>query len=82
LFNDDILVAAVISTKTSPLALADFNTAAGAAQFAISPSTQNGEGVYCLPIDISQLGLADVKDGTNVTLQFIFDGGDDKLYQV
>jgi hypothetical protein len=45
LFNDDILVAAVISTKTSPLALADFNTAAGAAQFAISPSTQNGEGV-------------------------------------
>jgi hypothetical protein len=42
----------------------------------------NGEGMYCFPIDIAMSGVSGIQDGANVTIQVIYDGGDDVLYQV
>ena len=41
-----------------------------------------GEGAFCFPVDLKAAGLDGVQDGTNVTLQFVFDGGDGELFQV
>ncbi|KAH9921950.1 uncharacterized protein BXZ73DRAFT_79770 [Epithele typhae] len=41
----------------------------------------SGEGAFCVDVDLSASGVAGVKNGANVTLQFIFDGGDGNLYQ-
>jgi len=41
----------------------------------------SGEGTYCFPVDLAASGLSGVQNGANVTLLFVFDGGDDQLYQ-
>ena len=41
-----------------------------------------GEGLFCIDLDLATSGISGVKDGANVTLQLIFDGGDGQLYQV
>ncbi|EKM60885.1 uncharacterized protein PHACADRAFT_247102 [Phanerochaete carnosa HHB-10118-sp] len=41
----------------------------------------NGEGLYCFPVDLATSGLSGVQDGANVTLLFVFDGGDGELFQ-
>jgi len=38
-------------------------------------------GVYCLPIDVGATNVTGLVDGANVTLQFVFEGGDGLLYQ-
>jgi hypothetical protein len=38
--------------------------------------------VFCLPISIGNLKLEGAQDGSNVTIQVIYDGGDGLLYQV
>ena len=43
---------------------------------------QSGEGLYCFPIDLATSNVAGIKDGANVTIQIVFDGGDGTLYQV
>jgi hypothetical protein len=74
----------LISTKANPSSPGDFNTSAsgGQFQFAVPPSQQSGEGVYCFTIDASKTGLGEIKDGANATLEIAFDGGDGNLYQV
>lgn len=42
----------------------------------------HGEGAFCFPVDLLAAGITGVQDGTNVTLELIFDGGDGHLYQV
>lgn len=41
-----------------------------------------GEGAFCFPVDLAAAGISGVSDGTNVTIQLEFNGGDDVLYQV
>ncbi len=41
-----------------------------------------GEGAFCFPVDLAAAGITGVSDGTNVTIQLEFNGGDDVLYQV
>jgi hypothetical protein len=41
---------------------------------------QQGQGTFCFPINLASVPSA--KDGSNVTIQIVFDGGDGKLYQV
>jgi hypothetical protein len=77
----ELPVGALLSASSSPQSFADFNIS-GQQVLALPYSKQTGEGVYCLPIDIGKLGLSDVKDGANVTLQIVFNGGDGNLYQV
>jgi hypothetical protein len=38
--------------------------------------------VYCLPIDIANLNLTGAQEGSNVTIQVVYNGGDDILFQV
>jgi hypothetical protein len=77
------LVSVLISTEDSATSFNNFKNSTGKEQFAVAASKQSGEGVYCFPIDVSQLGLGDeVKEGSKATLQIAFDGGDGNLYQV
>jgi hypothetical protein len=41
-----------------------------------------GEGSFCFPVDFAASGISGLQDGSNVTIQLIFDGGDGQLYQV
>ncbi|KAF5377551.1 hypothetical protein D9615_005202 [Tricholomella constricta] len=41
-----------------------------------------GEGLFCIPLDFASSANSTVfKDGQNVTVQIVFDGGDGNLYQ-
>lgn len=39
-------------------------------------------GEFCLPLNISAAGIPGVGEGSNVTIQVVFNGGDGNLYQV
>jgi len=42
----------------------------------------SGEGLACIPIDlIAHTNGSSLQNGQNITLQFVFDGGDGELYQ-
>ena len=41
-----------------------------------------GEGLFCFPLDIGAANISGVGDGTNVTIQVEFNGGDGNLFQV
>ena len=45
-------------------------------------ASATGEGGFCIPLDLSDTGISGVSAGANVTIQFVFDGGDGTLYQV
>ncbi|KAJ6627164.1 hypothetical protein B0H10DRAFT_2429495 [Mycena sp. CBHHK59/15] len=63
-----------LSTKEDPTSFQDFST--------IIPFFQrSGEGVFCIPLDFSSTNATGLKDGLNVTLEIIFDGGDGELFQ-
>jgi hypothetical protein len=38
--------------------------------------------MWCIPIEITSLGLAGVTDGANVTIEVVFNGPDGTLFQV
>jgi hypothetical protein len=77
-------VGVLLSTKPNPSQQSDFNTSAsGGSQQTVVPFTkQSGQGMWCIPIDITSLGLADVTDGANVTIELVFNGPDGTLFQV
>ncbi|VDB84491.1 unnamed protein product [Peniophora sp. CBMAI 1063] len=73
-----------ISTKQNPTSFANFtanNTDNGQEQLVRQFSQGSGEGSFCIPLDLNSTGISGVQDGANVTLQFIFDGGDGELFQ-
>ncbi|KAH7883902.1 hypothetical protein F5I97DRAFT_1794099, partial [Phlebopus sp. FC_14] len=70
----------IVSTKQDPSSFADFNSSSGY-QMAVPFFQQNGEGLYCFPIDLALSGVSGIQDGANVTIQIIFDGGDGELFQ-
>ncbi|KAI0757220.1 hypothetical protein C8Q80DRAFT_1132549 [Daedaleopsis nitida] len=41
----------------------------------------SSEGVFCMDVNLAASGVSGIKDGANVTIQLIFDGGDGQLYQ-
>ncbi|EPT04135.1 hypothetical protein FOMPIDRAFT_1021890 [Fomitopsis schrenkii] len=71
----------IISTVPDPDNFANFTDSKGNYQMVVNYFETSGEGAFCAPINISAANIAGVKDGTNVTIQFIFDGGDGELYQ-
>lgn len=58
------------------------DTSSGADQFARNFASGTGEGTFCIPLDLSSIGVSGVTDGANVTIQIVFDGGDGNLFQV
>ena len=77
-----ILVGIIISTVQDPTSFNDFNNSSGQQQFARDYASATGAGDFCIPLDLSNTGISGVADGANVTLQWVFNGGDGLLYQV
>ncbi|KAL5534323.1 hypothetical protein ACEPAG_785 [Sanghuangporus baumii] len=72
-----------ISTDQSPTNFSAFNTSLSGVQlpFAVDWFSSTGSGEICIPIDIASLNIEGVSDGSNVTLQTMFTGGHNNLYQ-
>ena len=64
-----------LSTLQNPQNFANFSQAVPFFQV-------TGAGKYCFPVDFAAAGISGVSDGTNVTIQLEFDGGDGNLFQV
>ncbi|KII93444.1 hypothetical protein PLICRDRAFT_35650 [Plicaturopsis crispa FD-325 SS-3] len=71
----------LVSTVQNPTSFDNF-TSGGKNQFLAPFASFSGEGAFCLPVDLlSANATGGLKDGQNVTLEFVFDGGDGALYQ-
>ena len=77
-----MVVGILISTVQNPNNFANFTTSSGQDQLVMPYFEAQDEGAFCLPINISAADVGGVQDGANVTLQFVFDGGDGELFQV
>nr|GAT58974.1 predicted protein [Mycena chlorophos] len=68
------VVAISITSKTDPTQFSDF-----------APVTNvlsaTGEGLFCLPFDLSKTNATGFVDGMNATIQVEFNGGDGNLFQ-
>ena len=69
------IVGVQLSTLDNPQSFQNFTAAVPFFQV-------TGAGAFCFPVDLQAAGINGVQDGTNVTLQFTFDGGDGELFQV
>lgn len=76
------LVGVLVSSKANPTSFNDFNNASGGNQFVTNFFQTTGEGLACFNIDLTKTGVDGVKDGSNVTIEVVFNGGDGALYQV
>ncbi|KDQ63868.1 hypothetical protein JAAARDRAFT_29920 [Jaapia argillacea MUCL 33604] len=74
------IIGVIISTAQDPTSFNDFHDPKNSSAFyQVMPfNQQSGEGLFCLPINLGSFGIA---DGTNATIQVIFDGSDGILYQ-
>ncbi|KAI8995323.1 hypothetical protein BD414DRAFT_479208 [Trametes punicea] len=70
----------IIATVQDPNTFTAFESN-GQFQFVVPFFATSGEGDFCFPIDLAAHNISGVKDGANVTLQLIYDGGDGQLYQ-
>ncbi|KAI0670114.1 hypothetical protein C8Q78DRAFT_976624 [Trametes maxima] len=70
----------IIATVQNPNSFDNFKEN-GNFQYVVPFFKTSGEGGFCFPLDLASQNISGVKDGANVTLQFIFDGGDGQLYQ-
>lgn len=77
--NMPIAAQVLISTDQNPTNFSQFNTSSGAA---VPFFKASGAGLACIAIDIENLNITGVKDGSNVTIQLQFEGGDGDLFQV
>ena len=82
--NIVIVAAVLISIVQDPTNFSVFSNGSDASNipFAVPFFQTSGEGAACIPIDIGKLGISGVGNGTNVTIQVQFDGGDGNLFQV
>jgi len=69
----------MISTQPNPSTFDDFHNSTGGDQMAV-PYFQSSGKNFCFEVNIDSLGLG-VTDGSSVTLQMVFNGGDTVLYQ-
>lgn len=78
------IAAVLISLEANPTNFSVFNTTTTGVElpFAVPFFSATGEGVACIPVNIGSLNIAGVGNGTNVTLQVQFSGGDGNLFQV
>lgn len=75
------IVGGIIATVQNPDSFDNF-TVNGAFQYVVPFFKTSGEGGFCFPLDLAAQNISGAKDGANVTIQLIFDGGDGQLYQV
>jgi len=75
--------AVLISIDQNPTNFSVFNISSTGVQlpFAVPFFQTTGEGLACIPVDIGKLNIPGIGNGSNVTLQVQFDGGDGNLFQ-
>ncbi|KAG8736986.1 hypothetical protein FRC10_008672 [Ceratobasidium sp. 414] len=78
--HDTANVIALISFDPNPQNITQFSNSSNGAQLT-GFIKLNQQGEACLPVNIQSLGLSNVSNGTNATIQIQFDGGDGNLYQ-
>ncbi|THH05100.1 hypothetical protein EW145_g5038 [Phellinidium pouzarii] len=73
----------LISIEQNPTNFSVFNQSLTGVElpFAVPIFKASGEGLACIAIDIGNLGIPGVGDGSNVTIQVQFNGGDGNLFQ-
>lgn len=78
------LAEVLISIDQDPTNFTQFNVSSTGVQLppAVPFFSASGEGLACIAIDIENLGIQGVNNGSNVTIQVRFDGGDGDLWQV
>jgi hypothetical protein len=74
-------VGVLLSTAAAPESFNDFHTSSGADQLVVGYFQGTGTS-GCIRVNTTAAGISGVQNGSNVTLQMVFDGGDGKLYQV
>jgi len=70
----------LISTVASPTSFNDFHTSSGGDQLVVSYFQGTGTS-GCVRVTPNAAGISGIQNGSNVTFQMVFDGGDGKLYQ-
>lgn len=70
-----------LSTAQNPTSFDNFTTSSGQQQIVRGFANATGSGDFCIPLDLSNTGISGVADGANVTVQFVYNGGDQNLYQ-
>ena len=70
----------MISTAAAPSSFNDFRNSSGTDQLAVGYFQGTGTS-GCIRVNASAAGLG-VQDGSNITLQMVYNGGDGVLYQV
>ena len=71
----------MVSTASSPTSFNDFRTASGADQLVVGYFQGSGS-PGCVHIGPTAAGISGIQNGTDVTFQMVFEGGDGILYQV
>ncbi|PPQ80020.1 hypothetical protein CVT26_011902 [Gymnopilus dilepis] len=64
----------LLSTSANPTSFQDFSQVNKFFQV-------QGEGAFCIPLDLKSSNETGLTNGQNVTIQIVFDGGDGQLYQ-
>jgi hypothetical protein len=72
----------LLSTSQDPTSFDDFNTSSGQQQIVRGFANGTGLGDFCIPLDLSNTGISGVAEGANVTVQFVYNPGNENLYQV
>ena len=72
----------IVATVQDPDSFDNFRDSSGNFQMAVPFFQTTGEGLFCFPVNLATSGVSGLSDGINATIQIVFDGGDDKLYQV
>lgn len=72
----------MISTAASPSTANDFHNSSGSDQLVVGYFKGNGTTGLCVSVKPTAAGVPGIQNGTNVTLQMVYDGGDGTLYQV
>ncbi|CAE6454097.1 unnamed protein product [Rhizoctonia solani] len=78
--HDTANVIVLISFDANPQNITQFSNSSNGAQLTNFIKLEK-QGEACLPVNIRSLGLSNVSNGTNATIQIQYDGGDGNLYQ-
>ncbi|KAG7099453.1 hypothetical protein E1B28_001304 [Marasmius oreades] len=80
--HENFVVGVLLSTSQNANTWEAFNNAGGQQQLVRNYARQPSAGTFCIPLDLNSTGIAGVQEGTNVTIQIVYLGGDGNLYQV
>jgi len=73
--------AILISTVQDPTSFDNFTNSTGGQQLVRNFASGSGAGGFCIPLDLNNSDISGIQDGANVTLQYLFNGGDGSLYE-